>query len=120
SRRGEDDVLVATGRADVGELPPARDVHVQVGGVRMLSADHALVDGDAGSVEELAALLKIEERVRHRLYLAVADDGAVGALRHLPLPRLVAVELRGHDPFPARDGEELVAESDQPARRHAK
>src|SRR5207302_9974023 len=71
---------------------------------------------DAGTVEELAALLDVEERVRHRLALAVADDGAVAALGDLPLPGLVPVELRGHDPLAAGDGEELVPEPDQPAR----
>src|SRR5207237_4340627 len=54
-----------------------------------------------------------------RLALAVGEDGAVGALGDLALPRLVAVELRGHDPFATSYRQEFITESDQPAGRHA-
>src|SRR4051812_358847 len=85
----------------------------------VLAADHALVDRLAGAVEERSSLLDVEERVRDRLALAVGDDGAVAAFGDLSLPRLVAVELRRHDSFAAGDGEELVAETDQPPRGNA-
>src|SRR5712692_8081043 len=85
----------------------------------MLADDHPFVDSVAGAVEERAALLKVEEGVRHRLAFAVRDDRAAHALGDLALPGLVPVELRGHDAFAVRDGEELVAEPDQPARRNA-
>src|SRR5919202_5072103 len=118
-RRSEDDVVVARRRANVGELAAARHVHVQVAWVRMLADDYAFVHRGYRPVEERAALLQIEERVRHRLAFAIGDDRAARALGDLPLPRLIPIELRGHDPFAARDGEELVAEADQAARRHA-
>src|SRR5207245_11150309 len=64
--RAEDDVLVAAGSADVGELPPPGHVDVQIVRVGVLAADHPFVHGDAGTIEERAALLDVEERSEER------------------------------------------------------
>src|SRR5207245_11277741 len=114
--RAEDDGLVAPRGADVGELASAGHVHVQVVRVRVLAADHSLVDRHAWPVEQLPAFLDVEERVRHGLAFAVADDGAVGPTRHLALPSVVAVELRPHDAVAAAHGAVHVAAPDNTRR----
>ena len=53
--RGEHDVFVAAGGADVGELLFARAVDVEVARPVVLADDHAFVDFRAGADEELAA-----------------------------------------------------------------
>ena len=75
--RGEEDVLVGAGGADVGELLGLEGVdgEVVVAGV---DADHlALVHLLAGADQQAAALLEVEEGIAQDLALAVGDHGAV-------------------------------------------
>src|SRR5690606_30863511 len=70
----EQDRFVGAGSADVRELLALGDVDFQVAGAGVLTDDHALVDGHAGSDEQLAAFLEVPEGER--------DTGAVGHAHH--------------------------------------
>jgi hypothetical protein len=58
--------LVGAGGAHVGLLLLAHGVHVEIVGARVLAHHHALVDLLAGSHEQLAALLQLQQRERRR------------------------------------------------------
>src|SRR5262249_58221868 len=116
----EDHVLVAVGGANVGQLPPSTRVDVQIRGVGVLADDHSLVDLDARSDEQLAAVLDAEQRVGHSFTGAIGDDRAVGSLGDVAKPRRVSIELAADDSLAAGDGEELVAKADQAPRGNSK
>src|SRR5688500_11001904 len=59
--RLELDRVVGAGCANVRELLALGDVDFEVAGAGVLADDHALVDVDTGTDEELAALLEIPE-----------------------------------------------------------
>src|SRR4029079_17761054 len=77
--------------------------------------DHPLVDVDARSDEQRPALLEVQDRVRRRLAAPVGDERAGRACAELAEPRLEALEDVVQDPGPARLGEKLGPEADQPA-----
>src|SRR5690606_42160906 len=72
---------LGAGRPDVGQLLLPRGVDVDVLAAGVLADHHALVDLDARSDEELAALLEVDQRVRGGHTGAVGDQraGAPGA-----------------------------------------
>src|ERR1019366_1126154 len=105
--------------AHVGQLLLAHNVDVKISLLRVLAADHALVNVHAGASEKHAALLQIVERVRGRKPGPVGDERTGRAMRNFSLPLDVSVEQRVHDDGAARVGEERAAQSDQAAAGHA-
>ena len=72
ARRGEDDVFIASGGADVGELLAFGDVDDEVVVAAIFADDHPFVDLIAGRDKEDAAVLQVEAGV------AVGFAGADG------------------------------------------
>src|SRR5262245_20924620 len=118
-RRDQDDVLVAAGGADVGQLLGLERVHDQVVVAAVNADDLTLVDLVAMLREQLAALLQVEQRVRERLALRVRDQHAVDALTDLALEhRTEVIEDVVHEAGARGERAEVGLESDQPARRN--
>ena len=67
--------------------------------------------------EEYAAVLEVEERVGHRRTALHGDQRAVLAAFDRTGIRAELDEGVVHDPLAFRVGEELAAETDEPARR---
>src|SRR5204863_5702818 len=117
-RRDQAYGLVRARRPHVRQLLLLGGVHVEVVGPSVLAHDHALVELHTGRDEERAALLQVEDRERGGGPAAVGDEGSRRACAQLAVPRLPALEDMVEDAGPARLGEELRAEADEPARRH--
>src|SRR5690606_17982907 len=117
SWRLEDDVLVRSGGADVGQLLPLGDVDLHVAGAGVLADDHPLVDLDARADEERASLLEIVERVGDGNAVRHADHDAPVAASDRPGPRAVPRIAVVQRPVPAGVSQELAAIAEEAARR---
>ena len=82
----------AVEEAHVGQVLLLAGVDVEVLGPGVLAHDHALVDLVAGSHEQDAALLQVEQRERGHGPAPVGDQGAGGPRAQVPVPRLPAIE----------------------------
>ena len=117
-RRDQAHELVGARRTHVRQLLLLAGVHVHVLATGILADHHPFVDLDARSDEENAAFLEVREREGGRRSAPVGDEAAGRTRAELAVPGLVALEDVVHDPRTARLGEELGAETDEPARGH--
>src|SRR5262249_7843945 len=106
--------LLGGGGSDVGQLLRLRGVYVEVVVAGVLADDHSLVELVAGGDEERAALLQIEDRVAGRLSAAVGDEAAGRSRPQFAVPRLPRLQHVVGEAGPARLGQELGSEADQP------
>ncbi len=117
-RRGQLDVLVGPGGTDVGELLGLERVHDQVVLARVQPNDHALVNLFAGTDEQLASVLQVEQGEAQRLAGGIGDQHAVLARGDRPrLIGTVVVEDVVQDAGTGGGRHELGLEADQPTRR---
>src|SRR5262249_51734462 len=105
--------------ADIGELFLSGDVHVQVGGARVFTTEHALVDLRTGFEEQAATRLQMVQGISCGRTHAVRYEHAVDAAWDRPLPGHIAVKHLMHNASATRIGEELAAVADEAARGHA-
>ena len=114
------DGFVGDGGAHVGLLFFLGRIHVHVVPARTLADKHAFVHLDAGTDEQLSALLQIPERVTGSASWAVGDERARQAQGHVALPVRVAVEQRVHHDGAAGQLQRLAAQADQAPRGNGK
>src|SRR5438093_8251833 len=109
------DVRVAA--AHVREVLLPNDVHLEIAVADVLPHDHALVDVDAGSEEELPAALRLREPEGRRGAILPGDQRSEVPRVDVAGVRAVTREERVHHALAAGIREERLPEADQPARR---
>src|SRR2546430_10856824 len=115
----EQDRIVLAGGADVGELFGLDRFHPQIVVAAVYPDDHALVELLAGSDEQPAALLQVEQRVGDRLAVLVAHQHAVVAGGNLALQRRKTLEEVTDEAGAPGERQELAPGPDPAPRRAA-
>ena len=116
ARRGEDDVLIAAGGADVGELLRFGRIDDDVVVARMFADNHPFIDFIARFDKERSPLLQIEEGIAIGFAGAVGDQNAAAAAGHIPFPRSKGFEDGSEDAKARGAGEKVVPVAHESAR----
>ena len=117
-RRGEDEVFVRAGGADVGQLFSFERVDGEVVVAAVDAYHHAFVDFVAVADEEAPPVLQVEERVGERLAGRHRDeDAVVSRFAEAVFFRAVVVEGLEFEAAAGGEGHEFGLETDEAARR---
>ena len=80
--------------------------------------DHALVERLTGAHKHATTIVKLPERIGHRLAVVAADEHAVTPIFDRACHRTIGVEDMAHDAGAAGQVEKLAMKADQAAGRH--
>src|SRR5581483_3711653 len=88
----QSDCLIRGRRAHVGKFLLANGIDVEVVIARVLTDNHTLVNFHSGTDKQLAALLKIPQRICGGGTVTIGDQRPGNAMRNFALPLDVAIK----------------------------
>jgi len=114
--RSENNVLVAAGSSDVGELLAADQVDYEIVVAGIFTDDHPFVYLVAGIDEKGTPLLDAKTGIGSDLAGAIGDEDAIGSAGDIAFVGTVAIKDGRQDPQTTGGGEKIVSVAHETAR----
>ena len=120
ARRHQAQGVIRAGSAHIGQLLALAHINNDVLGLGGHTHHHAFINGHAGSDEQAATFLCIEQAVGNGFAGFKGNQAAGVPAGDITLVGRVGIKNRGHDALALGIGEELVAVAEQAAGGHQK